>query len=305
MKKRFLAVVPITALALAGCTAPTAGSDPATLDVQAEVYGLAYLAEQIGGERVSVGQIVPAGTEVHGYEVSPAQVASLGAADLVIVIDTLAAAVDEAVEAAQPASVVDVAQVLTTQEAVAHEDEDEDHADEEGAPGAFDAHLWLAVAQMPTLITEIAARLTALDPDGADVYATNAADLSERFVELDAAYAQGLATCERDTVIVTHPAYGYLLQPYGIAQVGVSGFDEESEPSPARLAEIGEAARDNGATTVFFGSSSSPTVAQVLADELGLEVDVLSTIDSAPDGEDYFTLAEANLLALRTALGCS
>lgn len=303
MKTPLLAALPIAALALTGCAAPAA--ETATVDVQAEVYGLAYLAEQIGGERVSVEQIIPSGTEVHGYEVSPAQVATIGGADLVVVIDSLAAAVDEAVTAAEPAAVIDVAQVLTTQAAVEHDHAEDDELAEEDEHGVFDAHMWLSISQMPTLITEIADRLTALDPDGTDTYAANAADLSARFVDLDAAYADGLAACERDTIIVTHPAYGYLLEPYGIEQVGVSGFDEETEPSPARLAEIAEAAQETGATTVFFGSDSSPKVAQVLADELGLEVGVLSPISSAEEGEDYLTLATTNLATLRAALGCS
>lgn len=311
MKKTLAAALPLAALTLTACAGPAA--DPDTLSVQAEIYGLAYLAEQVGGSRAAVEQIIPPGTEVHGYEVSPAQVDRIGNADLVVAISTLAPAVDEAVAASGASTVIDVAEVLPTRPAVAHEDDEDgaEHAEDEGDEGdehdaaGFDAHMWLAIAEMPTLIDAIAAELARLDPDGAASYTANAQDLSTRFVSLDTDYREGLASCERSTIIVTHPAYGYLLEPYGIEQVGVSGFDEETEPSPARLAEIGAVAESTGATTVFFGSDSSPKVAEVLAGELGLQVGVLSPISTAPQGEDYLSIAEANLSTLRAALGCS
>ena len=62
----------------------------------------------------------------------------------------------------------------------------------------------------PTSADAVADRLAEVDPAGADEYAANADDLRRELTRLDAAYTSGLADCERDTVVVSHDAFGYL-----------------------------------------------------------------------------------------------
>lgn len=314
MKKTLAAIMITTALAapLVGCTSPSASSTP-TITVMGEVYPLAWLAGQVGGDRVTTTQIVPVGASAHGYELSPAQTDQIGKSSLVVYVSTLATAVDEAVAETKPTAAIDVATIIPTRPAVAHEHADEEDADHEHAEEAeehsdaagFDPHMWLNPGTMPTLVSAVAKQLSTLDPDGADTYATNAAALNEKLSKLDADYKTGLNSCTQKTVIVTHPAFGYLTDQYGLTQVGVSGFDEDTEPSPARLAEIGATVKANKASTIFFANTSSPKIAAALADELHLKTQVLSTLTAAPDGEDYLTLSTANLTALRNGLGCS
>ena len=287
-------------LALTACSgAPAATSG---IDVIAEIYPLAWIAEQVGGDRVDVTTLVPPGTEVHTYEVSPQQVDLIGRADLAVVSSAVSAAIDDAVTTNPPATVVDASTLVTLRPAVA-----DDHAEEAGghAEAAFDPHVWLDIPELPKVVDAVAAALTRIDPDGADTYAANAKALDARLATLDQDYRTGLASCEQDTVIVTHPAFGYLAGAYGLTQVGISGFDEDTEPSPARLAEVSKVAQEHGATTVFFPDTSSSKVADVLASDLGLQVGELSTITGAADGEDYLSVSESNLEALRAGLGCS
>lgn len=293
---------------LAGCsndstsTASGAGSKAGTLSVIGEIYPLAWVAQKVGGDRVSVEQLIPAGSDVHGFELSPAQVTALGTTDLAITITSLATTVDEAMTANAPKTVIDVAKIAPTRPAVADEHGDEAHAAE---AGGIDAHLWLNPNTMPTIADAVAAALAEKDPANAATFTANAASLTERFTALDGLYRTGLVSCERDTIVVTHPAFGYLTDAYGLTQVGVSGFDEETEPSPARLADIGAAAKAAGVTTILFAEGSNSKVATLLADELGLKTAELSQIISAPEGQDYVTLAERNLQTLRSVLSCS
>ncbi|MFS0699193.1 metal ABC transporter substrate-binding protein [Cellulomonas sp. 179-A 4D5 NHS] len=298
------------ALALGGCASTPA--DDGRLSVLASFYPLQVVAAGVGGDRVSVDSLTPPGAEPHDLELSPAQVARLGAADLVVYLADFQAAVDDAVAASPPERALDAADVVelldAEPEGEAHEDEahEGETAEEHAEHGAHDPHFWLDPSRMPALVDAVADELSELDPENADEYVANAAALSERFTELDAAYETGLATCASRVLVTSHAAFGYLADRYDLEQVAVAGIDPEGEPSPARLAEIGEVIRSEGVTTVFFETLVSPEVAESLAADVGATTAVLDPLEGlADDSQDYFSIAESNLDALKVALSCS
>ena len=214
-------------------------SPTGTVDVMASFYPLQFVAEQVGGDRVTVRSLTPPGAEPHDVELSPAQVSRIDQADLVVYLSGFQAAVDDAVAQTSPAHVVDAANDTTLMTPA------EEHGHEEGADegdehdhGALDPHFWLDPSRMPSVVDDVAEELSAIDPAGASAYAANAAALNQRFGDLDAAYATGLATCETRTFVTSHEAFGYLADRYDLEQVGISGVDPEAEPSPARLAAV-------------------------------------------------------------------
>ncbi|GAA3807740.1 metal ABC transporter substrate-binding protein [Cellulomonas soli] len=288
-------------LAACGSTTGASGDSGAELDVLASFYPLQMVVEQVGGEHVSVGSLTPPGAEPHDVELSPAQVAQLGSADLVVYLSGFQAAVDDAVDEAAPAATLDAADVVTLQEAAAGEDEGE-----EDPHGTLDPHFWLDPSLMPGLVQAVADELTRLDPSAEDDFRTNAAALTQRFEDLDAQYETTLATCTQRTFVTAHAAFGYLAARYDLEQVAISGIDPEAEPSPARLAQVEQVISDAGVTTVFFETLVSPKVAQTLADDLGIQAAVLDPIEGVTEeGADYFTIAQANLEALSVASSCS
>ena len=297
MKRTVTAVAAVAAM-LAGCATPSPVPSAATGPrVVAENYPLAWLAGQVGGSRVRLTQLIPANADTHGYELSPAQVADLGGADLVVYVRSLAVAVDQGITAASPRSSIDLATVLPTRAAAA-----DGHADE---AAGIDPHLWLDPAALPAAVEAVATRLADLDPEGRTAYTANAAALTDRLESLDAEYRSGLASCARSSVFVTHPAFGYLTDRYRLTQVGLSGVDEDSEPSPARIAEVAALARAEGATTLFVASDASPMAGDTLAQAVSLAPVALTTMTAPAAGQDYLDLSRANLAALKKGLGCS
>ena len=59
--------------ALAGCSSGD-GDETAEVDVVAGFYPMAWVAERVGGERVSVTDLTPSGVEPHDLELAPPQV---------------------------------------------------------------------------------------------------------------------------------------------------------------------------------------------------------------------------------------
>lgn len=296
--------------ALAGCSADaTQGVAAGTVDVMASFYPLQFVAEQVGGDRVTVRSLTPPGAEPHDVELSPAQVSRLDRADLVVYLSGFQAAVDDAVALTSPEHVIDAAQdttLLTPAEEHTHEEESGDPLEDEHEHGAFDPHFWLDPTRMPALVDDVAQTLSEIDPSGAAQYAANAAALNQRFTDLDTAYTAGLETCRTRTFVTSHEAFGYLADRYDLEQVGISGIDPEAEPSPARLAAVEKLIRAQDVTTIFFESLVSPKVARTLADDLGITAAVLDPIEGLADpDDDYFSIAENNLDALRLALECA
>ncbi|HEX7806515.1 MAG TPA: metal ABC transporter substrate-binding protein [Cellulomonas sp.] len=278
-------------LALGACSPGSSGDGRPS--VLASFYPLQMVAQQVGGDRVDVSSLTPPGAEPHDLELSPAQVVRVGNADLVVYLSDFQPAVDDAVAAAPPAHVVDAAK-LTTLMPLA------------GASGTRDPHFWLDPSRMPAVARAVADQLSTIDPAGAATYAANATALSARFDALDAEYASGLATCADRAFVTSHAAFGYLAAHYHLEQVAISGLDPEADPSPDRLAQISRLVKDRGIRTIFFETLVSPKVAETLAADLGVQARVLDPLEGVSDpSQDYFSIAEANLSALKMALSCS
>ncbi|RMI13624.1 metal ABC transporter substrate-binding protein [Cellulomonas triticagri] len=304
----------VAALALGACSSGGSGGSGGTGDagdgisVLASFYPLQYVTEQVGGDLVSVDSLTPPGAEPHDLELSPAQVDEVGRADLVVYLSQFQAAVDDAVDANPPAHIVDAAQDTDLHEAEhdEHGEEAEDHAEDEHEHGSLDPHFWLDPSRLPAVADDVAAQLSEIDPDNAATFEANAAAFTTAMTDLDTEYREGLATCDTRTIVTTHEAFSYLAERYDLEQVGIAGVDPEAEPSPARLAEVGQVVRDEGVTTIFFETLASPKVAETLADELGVDTAVLDPLEGlTDDSQDYASIARTNLETLRTALGCA
>lgn len=304
------AVLVLSACSSGGSGGSGGSGDSGGVQVLASFFPLQYVAEQVGGDLVSVESLTPPGAEPHDLELSPAQVDQVGRADLVVYLSQFQAAVDDAVEANPPGHVVDAAQD-TELHAAEHTEDGEEHADDEHGEdehdhGSLDPHFWLDPSRLPAVADDVAAQLGELDPDHADEFEANARTFAQAMTDLDDEYAAGLATCESRTIVTTHEAFSYLADRYDLEQVGISGIDPEGEPSPARLAEVGDVVRDEGVTTIFFETLASPKVAETLADELGVQTAVLDPLEGLTDDtQDYVSVAKTNLETLRTALSCA
>ncbi|MER7336080.1 MULTISPECIES: metal ABC transporter substrate-binding protein [unclassified Micromonospora] len=316
---RTLAAATTALLALGGvaaCSDDGAGTDPQRVDVVAAFYPLQFLAERIGGDAVKVTNLAKPGAEPHDLELNPGQVGDVSQAELVVYLKGFQPNVDEAVEQNAGDRAFDVATVQPLRDAAAgghdhdhgHEGEGEaageTHAEEEG--GGKDPHLWLDPTRLATVGDKLAERLGKADPERAADYTARAATLRTELEKLDADFTAGLKTCQRREIVVSHTAFGYLTERYQLEQIGITGLSPENEPSPQRLAEVIEEAREHKATTIFFETLVSPKVAQTIADQVGAKTAVLDPLEGlSTDGGDYLSVMRTNLQTLRTALSCS
>src|SRR5690606_25373721 len=189
----------------------------------------------------------------------------------------------------------------------AADDHEEPADDHEESADARDPHVWLDPTRLATIADAVATTLAELDPAGATGYQDRATDLRADPTALGRDFARRLRDCARREIVVSHAAFGYLADRYDLRQIPITGLAPDTEPTPGELAAAVEAAREVGATTIFFETLVSPAVAQAVADAVGADTAVLDPIEGLEPGGagDYLSAMRANLATLRPALGCA
>lgn len=280
----------------------------------ASFYPLQYLTQKIGGDLVDVESLTPPGAEPHDLELSNQKVQQLSQAGAVVYLKGFQSAVDKAVELNAPKTVIDVSTSVDLVDAEKHESEldvaDDDEKTEEAHEhehdhGSTDPHFWLDPTRMASAATQIGDALAKADPANAETYKKNAASTKSQMEALSKKLVDGTAKCKHKEFVTSHEAFGYLADRTGLTQLGLSGLDPDSTPSPARLKQISDAVKAKGITTIFTEELLSPKVAETLAKDLGITTAVLDPIESqADDSKDYEAVMNENLEALQKALSC-
>lgn len=298
-------------LSVAACAQPTdeGGDRGDRLRVVAGFYPIAEAAEQIGGAAVEVDNLTPPGAEPHDLELSSDAVDTIIDADVVVYLgEGFQPALEDAV-ARTEGVVLDLleGETLIQRGEDEHADEEE-HAEEE--EGAHDPHVWLDPQRWGRLVQRIGSALADADPDRADAFGSAARAYADELAELDEEFNEALGDCDRNTIVTSHAAFGYLADRYDLVQESISGVSPEAEPDPRRLSELAELVEREGVTTIYTETLVSPAVAETLAREAGVEVGTLNPIEGlteeeVDDGEDYASVMRQNLGALRDGLGCA
>jgi zinc transport system substrate-binding protein len=291
---------------LTGCGEGSASAD-GKLTVVTAFYPLQFVSERVGGGAVNVSTLTKPGAEPHDVELTARQVAEVADAGVIVYLGGFQPAVDDVVKQNGGDRAFDATtavEMIAVQEADDHAEEGDAHAEEEH--GGTDPHVWLDPTRLAAIADKMAERLGKADPAHAADFTARAAALRTELTALDDEYRAGLANCARRELVTSHTAFGYLANRYELTQIGITGIDPETEPSPQRLAAVAAEAREHGTTTIFFETLVSPKVAETIAKEVGAQTAVLDPIEGlTDDSADYFSVMRANLTALKLGLECS
>ena len=268
-----LAAVLCAAVVLPGCA--KGGDAGGRIEVVTAVHPLTYVAQRVGGDRVSVTDVAPPGAEPHDVELTPTQVGQVEQADVVLLLGGFQPALDAA---APDDRTLDV------------------------AVGGPDPHVWLDPVALRGIAEQLARRLGDADAEHRAEYEANARALGDELDTLHRQTDEALRACERRDLVTSHAAFGHFAARYRLRETGIAGVDAEAEPSPRRLAEVAAFVKANGVTTVFAESAESRP-ARTVAREAGVRVAVLDPLE-VDRGEDYFTVMRRNVAAIRTAMDC-
>jgi len=281
--------------------------DGGKLKVVASFYPLAFFAQEIGGEEVTVRQLIPDNLEVHTWQPSFADILAVDEADVIIYNG---ASLDHWFED-DILLIVDSSDkiIVETTKGIKLLETEPEHADEHKE--LYDPHTWISPFIAKQQAQKIYEALIQKDPNHMEYYTEHWQNLKTRFEELDNNYLTGLSTKNKEEIFVAHSAFGYLADRYGFKQHGVIGISADEQPSASVYANLVEMMIEHETYVVYVDPVYTDESAQTLKNALETRTDqnvqilklyfMLGTID----GLDYFGQQEKNLENLKIGLEAS
>ncbi|CZQ80648.1 MAG: metal ABC transporter substrate-binding protein [Trichococcus flocculiformis] len=311
-----LSLVGATAL-LAGCGAAgstTENTESDKLQVVTTFYPMYDFTKQVAQDDAEVSMLLEAGMEVHSFEPSSQMIAEIQDADVFIYnspemetwVPDVLASIDTSDMVVICAS--DAITLLEYEgEAHAHDHESEEEGANAGHSHTVDPHVWLDPVLAQTEVSTIAEGLAEADPDNAEDYLENAGIYNGKLNELDEAYRAAFEGTENRTFVTQHAAFAYLAARYDLNQISVTGLNAEVEPSAAALATLSDYVKANNISHIYFENNASSQTAETLAEEVGVELAVLSPLEGITEedqkkGSDYISVMLDNLEALKKSI---
>ncbi|MDE0341719.1 MAG: metal ABC transporter substrate-binding protein [Deltaproteobacteria bacterium] len=311
-----------------------------SVNIVTSVIPVAYIVEELGGDRVEVAALVPPGASPHTFEPVPSNVRKLARARYFVGIGGEFDAFSERLLAAAPKGIEAVAlskapnlNLLEGEEHHHHHGEqraaekdhhhhgeekaakkDEHHHDHgegkvarEGGEehGEFDPHFWLDPIRVRDAVAPVVTqRLIAADPAGKDYYEKRRQDFHRRLTALDQQIRAELAKAKTRKYIAFHAAWAYFADRYGLEKVAVVQEFAGEEPTPKEVARLVRDARAEGVGTVLVEPQLNPRVAQTIGKEFGARTVMTDPLGDPGDAarDTYEELMQFNARAFGQAL---
>jgi ABC-type Zn uptake system ZnuABC Zn-binding protein ZnuA len=248
-----LALSAMLAITVVGCSQVGSSGDKPLVLTTTTLF--ADMAANVGGDRVRVESIVPAGAHVEEYEPKPDDSRRIAQAALFFEngLD-----LDKWAEPLLRDKRKEAAVIVLTEGLTAIEEEN--------------PHMWFDVQLARKYVEKMRDAMIALDPAGRDVFTLNAQRYDAKLVQLDADVKAQVATIRPvDRRLVTsHDAFPYYAKAYGFEVVGFAQIEPGKDPTPAELADLVRTCRAAGVKAIFSEVGASPRIAETLAKEAGV-----------------------------------
>lgn len=272
------------------------GEEDDKVQVVATFYPLAYMAESIGGNRVSVSSLVPYNSELHSWQPAPQDIIRADRSDVLLYNGGPADA--WLVKDILPSIKTGDKMVVNTTVGITYIN---------GGEGGIDPHTWLSPKEALMQAKNVFDALCLADPDGSEYFELRFATLNLTLTNLHQQY-QSLASSDVSGIIVSHAAFGYVANDYGFEQYGVIGLSADEEPSASTLADLVTLMQNQSIYSVFVDPVYNQNYASILKTELesrtGHDVQMMDLfLMLGPyEGSDYVGQLSQNLVGLKNAL---
>ena len=312
IKLAIIAIVIVIPLASLAVTQPSFNSEISTtenskLQVITSATFLYEFSQNIGKEMIDVTLLVPMGADPHDWEPTIRDREKLQKADVIIVngigyehwLDSFDSNDNQGI-------LVDTSNGISTLDSEKHddhtkEDDHDGHEEDKHNHGDLDPHIWLNPVYAQLQVKNIANALSNSDSTNKNYYQSNAAIYNKELDLLDSKIRTELSGCKTD-FITFHDAFSYFSEEYGLTQhTIISSNDSHGEVTPQTLENIISLARELNIKVIFAEESTSTKTSQVIADEIGGKVLVLSPLEIVSD-ETYVEKMTQNLESLKDAL---
>lgn len=288
---------------LTGCR--QASSDEMPLEVVATLFPQYDFARRIAADRAKVTLLLPPGVESHSFDPTPADIVTVQKADLFLYtgpqMETWAEGLIDSLSG--DTTVVDLSQGIPLSSVVESESDHHDH------DHLADPHIWTSPKNAMIMVSTILDALCKADPEGAEIYQTNAQEYQEELAELDAEFHRIVEESECNTLAFSGRfALHYFAEEYGLNCVAaLESCSGESEPSAGAVAQVISVIRQQNLPVVYYEELSDPKVGRSIAEETGVQLLLFHSCHNVSKeeferGETYLSLMQQNAEHLKVGL---
>lgn len=263
------------------------------INVVASFFPIYEFAKQVGGDRVNIMTLIPAGVEPHDYEPTIQQLQEAENADVVF-FNGLGFE-DSWIGRINNDNLVDTSALLNLSQ----------------SSKIRNPHVWLDPVLAKAQVQQVENALIEIDPNNKLYYQNNAMNFTAELDALDSEIRIVLQTCNKKDFIAFHDAFGYFANRYGLIQHSVQGISPEGEVLPQRIEQTIRLADDLGLNVIYAEELVDPRFAEVIAQEIpNGKVLVLSPLEGIEKEErdtgiGYLDKMEENISNLKVGLECS
>lgn len=303
--------ISLSLLFLAGCQSADDSQEgnKEKLEISTTIFALEDFISKIGGEYVDVQSIYPPNADAHTYEPSSREMVDLAKKDMFIYsgvgMEPFASKAEEILkdEKVEVATVGD--NVSLRGEAEDHDHGDEGHHHDENEMG--DPHVFIDPVLSIQLAENIKDLLIEQMPEHEEYFTTNFEEVKEQLEQLDQDLEKTISEANHPQIIISHAAYGYWEDRYGLEQISIHGLSSSQEPSQSALVDIVDKANEYNLKYVVFENNISSKVSEIIQSEIGADSAVLRNMETISEedldnGEDYFSLMQKNIETLQKVL---
>jgi len=273
------------------------------------------LTRQVGGDRINLVCLIPAGQDPHEYKPTAEDAKVLETAQLVLyggynfeegLTKLLKTDKGKRVAIGELA----VPKPIVVEGGHSHGEHDHGKEDNKGKAEP-DPHVWHSAQNGIKMVETIAQQLSTVDPAHKEIYAQNAQTLIQELGRLDTWIKTQIATipADRRKLVTTHSALGYYAQAYGIpVQSALLGISTTEQASPQRVAELVEAIKSAGVPTIFAEATANPKLIEAVAKSAQVQVAQPSLLTDGLDpqgqeGDTYQKMLMHNTKVIVEGLG--
>lgn len=247
----------------------------------------------VGGERVVVESLTPAGKDPHTYQPTAQQVARLSNSKLVISIGLSLEGqnISPLLQHSLSRNVIRVELGPQTNPIKIDPHRKPGH---QGHHDAYDPHFWLDPSRTTIAIKQIQNSLTSVDPEGTDYYSDNASDYIKKLSDIEESirYTYERIPSSNRMLVTSHEALGYLEDAYGLQIIGsvIPALSTDSGPTASDLADLIDIIQLTKAPAIFMEEGIQEKVTTQIARDTNTKIVEGLRVEYLNEGESYLQM---------------
>ena len=265
----------------------------APMPVVASFSILGDVAQQIGGERVAVQNLVGANQDAHVYNLTSGDIKKIREARLVLLngLGLEKAELQRAVKQSKVASAEATAGIKPLAADEYHHEHGHGHDHDHGE---FDPHVWNDPVLMQRYAANVAIALIKADPAGSRYYQQRFKDYQNVLNQLNNYANQqfGAVAPAKRKVLTGHDSFAYLGKRYQVKFISPQGVSSEAEPSARQIAAIIRQIKAENVKAVFTENIKDGRMIARIAKETGVKVSGGLYADALSSGAPAGTYAD-------------